>query len=87
MDAYLGYFSVVPGLEKAMKENPHLRLLVAGGMYDLATPLYAARYMLEHSSIPKDRTTFLSFPTGHSIFDSEEQLAKLANEVRSFVLK
>jgi carboxypeptidase C (cathepsin A) len=86
MDAYLGYYSVVPGLEKAMKENAKLKLLVAGGMYDLATPLYAAKYLLEHSSIPKDRTTFLSFPTGHSIFESDEQLSKLAGEVRKFLV-
>jgi carboxypeptidase C (cathepsin A) len=87
MDAYLGYFSVVPGLEKAMKQSSQLRLLVAGGMYDLATPLYTTRYLLEHSSIPSDRTIFLSFPTGHSIFESEEQLAKLSAAVRSFLLK
>jgi carboxypeptidase C (cathepsin A) len=77
----------VPGLEKAMKQDTHLKLLMAGGMYDLATPLYAARYILEHSNIPKDRTTFLSFPTGHSIFESEEQLSKLATEVRKFLNK
>lgn len=87
MDAYLGYYSVVPDLEKAMKANTHLKLLVAGGMYDLATPLYAAQYLLDQSEIPADRATLLAFPTGHSIFESEEQLARLAAAVRSFVLK
>jgi carboxypeptidase C (cathepsin A) len=87
MDAYLGYFSVLPGVENAMKKNTHLKLLVAGGIYDLATPLYTAQYLLEHSSIPKARTTFLTFPTGHSIFDSEKELSKLSAEVRRFILE
>ncbi len=86
MDAYLGYFSVVPDLETAMKNNQHLKLLIAGGMYDLATPLYATEYLLNHSEVPKDRTTFLSFPSGHSIFDNEEQLPKLSEAVKKFIL-
>ena len=87
MDAYLGYFSVLPGLEKAMKQNSQLKLLVAGGVFDLATPLYSTRYLLDHSSIPQERTTFLSFPTGHSIFDSETELAKLSVAVKNFITK
>lgn len=86
MDAWLGYYSVVPDLEKAIKANAHLKLLVAGGMYDLATPLYATQFLLNQSEIPADRATLLEFPTGHSIFESEDQLARLAAAVRSFVL-
>ncbi|HRI78774.1 MAG TPA: hypothetical protein PLR06_04490 [Cyclobacteriaceae bacterium] len=85
MDAYLGYYSVLPGLEKAMEANPQIRLLVAGGIYDLATPLYSTRYLLNHSSIPANRTTFLEYPTGHSIFDNETELKKFADAVRKFV--
>lgn len=86
MDAWLGYYSVVPDLEQAMKTNPHLKLLVAGGIYDLATPLYATQYLLNQADIPKGHATVLKFPTGHSIFDNEEQLAKLSAAVRNFVL-
>ena len=86
MDAYLGYYSVLPKLEKALHDNSKLRLLVAGGMYDLATPLYAGKYLLGQSSIPTDRTTFLSFPTGHSIFQDESALAKLSREVKHFII-
>jgi len=85
MDAYLGYYSVLPGLEQAMKADPQLRLLVAGGIYDLATPLYTGKFLLEHSSIPADRTTFLAFPTGHSIFQDENELAKFSVNVKNFI--
>jgi carboxypeptidase C (cathepsin A) len=85
MDADLGYYSVLPKLEKAMQDHPKLKLLVAGGIYDLATPLFAAKYLLEHSSIPSDRAIFLSFPTGHSIFQDEKSLARLMAEVKHFI--
>lgn len=85
MDAYRGYYSVLPDLEQAMQQQGKLRLLVAGGYYDLATPLFAAKYLLDHSTVPKNRTTFLAFPTGHSIFEEEKQLAGFAAEIRSFV--
>jgi carboxypeptidase C (cathepsin A) len=86
MDADLGYYSVLPKLEKAMHDNSKLRLLVAGGIYDLATPMFAGKYLLDQSSIPIDRTTFLSFPTGHSIFQDEIALAKLTMEVKNFII-
>jgi len=85
MDAYRGYYSVLPELEDAMNKNTGLKLLVAGGLYDLATPIYAAQYLLNHSSVPKERTTFLYYPTGHSIFENEEELQKLASAVRNFI--
>ena len=75
----------MPDLEKAIKENAHLKLLTAGGMYDLATALYATQYLLNHADIPKERATVLAFPTGHSIFENEDELAKLAAAVRNFV--
>ena len=85
MDAYLGYYSVLPDLEEAMKKNPQLKLLVAGGMYDLATPVYATQYLLNHSSVPAARTHFLYYATGHSIFENEVALKEFAAAVRLFI--
>ena len=85
MDAYRGYYSVLPELEDAMIKNTGLKLLVAGGLYDLATPIYAAKYLLNHSSVPKERTTFLYYPTGHSIFENEDELQKFSSAVRYFI--
>jgi carboxypeptidase C (cathepsin A) len=80
-----GYSTVVPGITKAMQEQKNLRSFVAGGFYDLATPVFAAKYVLGHMDIPENRVEYSFFPTGHSIFDNEEQLAILAGQVRSFV--
>ena len=85
MEVEIGYSTVIPQLQKAMKEQPSLKLFVTGGCYDLATPLYAARYILEHANIPAERITYASFPTGHSIFENEAELEKLMKQMRSFI--
>lgn len=81
------YWTVAPYITKALKEQPRLKLFVAGGYYDLATPLYAARYILEHVGVPANRVTYANFPTGHSIFEKEEELKRLADQIRSFIIK
>ena len=84
-DEYGGYRTVAPWAAQAMNTRPDLRLMVAGGYYDLATPMAAAPYALDHSGAPASRITFARFPTGHSIFDKPEELVKLANMVREFM--
>ena len=85
MQEEIGYSTVIPKLQKAIKEQPGLKLFVTGGYYDLATPLYAARYELEHSGIPKEKITYVNFPTGHSIFENEIELEKLTKLIRRFI--
>ncbi len=85
MDAWLGYYSVLPGLEKAMKEDVAIKLFVAGGLYDLATPVYGAKYLFDHSKIDPSRISFHIFPTGHSIFEVESELSKFSKKVKEFI--
>ncbi len=87
MTEEVGYSSVTPQLISAMQANPQLKLLVAGGYYDLATPLYAARYILEHTGIDPNRISYANFPTGHSIFENEEELQKLRNLLAAMIGK
>lgn len=86
MQEDIGYATVAPYITRALHENPSLHLFVAGGYYDLATPLYAARFVLEHAGVPAVRVTYANFPTGHSIFENEEELKKLAGQIRMFML-
>ena len=69
----------------AMKEQPRLRVFWAGGYYDITTPLYAGKYVLDQSGIPPERLTVASFPTGHSVFEGDDNLAKFTEAVRQFV--
>ena len=64
MDAYLGYYSVVPDLEKNKRK---CSFKVADGRAEcmiFVTALYATQYLLNHADIPKERATVLAFPPG-----------------------
>jgi hypothetical protein len=41
--------------------------------------------MFEYSGIPAVRVVFESFPTGHSIFEYDNELRILANMIRQFL--
>jgi carboxypeptidase C (cathepsin A) len=80
------YFTVAPMIAAAMSQHPKLKLLVAGGYYDMATPLYATTYALDHVGAPADRITYMNFPSGHDVFDTPEDLETLTKKIREFVV-
>jgi carboxypeptidase C (cathepsin A) len=61
------------------------RVFWSGGLYDLATPIYGGIYTLDHSGIPTDRLTVARFPTGHMVYEGDENLARFTDAVRGFV--
>lgn len=81
-----GYWTVAPYVAEALKERPGMNLFVGGGYFDLATPLYAGKYTLEHAGVPTDRVTYADFATGHSIFEREEGLMELTQKLRAFIV-
>lgn len=68
-----------------LKTRSTMRVFWSGGIYDLATPMYAGIYTLNHSAIPADRLTIARFPSGHGVYDGEENLARFAAAIRSFL--
>jgi len=70
---------------EALKTRPGTRVFWSGGLYDLATPLYGGIYTLDHSGIPQDRLTIAKFPTGHMVYEGDENLARFTKAVRAFV--
>ena len=47
-----GATNTMPDLAAAMKYNPDLKVFLAGGYYDLATPFYEGWYEMHHLPIP-----------------------------------
>jgi len=80
------YWTVAPYVAAALQKHPQMRIFVAGGYFDLATPLYATMYTLDHVGADLKRTTYVNFATGHDTFDTEENLKLLTDKVRQFVL-
>ena len=84
----MGYLDVSGRLREAMLENPHLRVLVAAGHYDLATPFASVDYTLAHMDLSKqisDRITQTYYPSGHMIYHVAEARQKLRADVGAFM--
>src|SRR5580658_646300 len=72
-------------LSIAMRRNPHLRLMVGAGYYDLVTPLGSAEYVVAHARIPMSATEMHFYPSGHMPYLGTEARQILARDVRAFV--
>lgn len=82
------YATVVPHLERAFAINPYMRLFVAEGYYDGATPYFAASYTLAHMSvdpaIAKNNITVERYTAGHMMYIDEPSAKKLRADLARF---
>jgi carboxypeptidase C (cathepsin A) len=87
-DAKDGYSDTSGHLREAMAKNPYMRVYVASGYYDLATPYYATIYTLNHMGLDSDahnRFTLEEFPVGHMVYVEKGALKKLQEDVARFI--
>jgi carboxypeptidase C (cathepsin A) len=83
-----GYANVVPSLERAFAKNPDMRLFVAEGYYDMATPYAAVEYTLAHLTVdPKVRENIVTdrFAAGHMMYIDAPSMARLRADLRQFL--
>ena len=82
------YVNVGETLRQAMSMNPALRVHVASGYYDLATPYFATRYTLDHLALEEELHGNIStsyYEAGHMMYVQLESLAKLKSELAGFL--
>ncbi len=81
------YLNVAPALRGAMTKNPSLRLFVASGYYDLATPYSATQYTLDHlgDRTLADRVTMQMYEAGHMMYTHKPSLKKLKADIAVFM--
>ena len=75
-------------LRGAWARNPHMRLFVAFGYYDGATPYYAADYTIRHMRLMPEQKTRIStghYEAGHMMYIHVPSLVRLTDDVRRFV--
>jgi len=80
--------SVSSMLGEAMRHNPHLRVYVACGYYDGATPFSAAEYAFAHVDIPEElrsKISFEYFEAGHMMYLHEPSRLRLSASLAGFV--
>jgi carboxypeptidase C (cathepsin A) len=79
------YLNLTPYLGTALRENRGMRIFVAQGYYDFATPYFAAEYALSRTGIPQDRVQFHYYDAGHMMYVRDEDRAKLSHDIREFI--
>lgn len=82
------YADTATHLRQALAKNPHLKVLVASGYYDLATPYYATEYTLSHLGVDAElrkNITTAYYPAGHMMYIEQGSLGKLQKDVNDFL--
>lgn len=82
-----GFADTSTALRSAMAKNPYMKVFVASGYYDLATPFEAAYYTVNHMDLdPKLRANvqFAEYEAGHMMYIHVPSLKKLKKDVDGF---
>jgi carboxypeptidase C (cathepsin A) len=77
-----------PELAKAMRRNPHMKVLFASGRYDLGTPYSATDWSLAQLDAPAEvlaRVTHRYYDAGHMMYSREADLVKLKNDLAAWL--
>jgi len=82
--------SVAGALAEAMRHNPHLRVYVACGYYDGATPYFAAEHAFAHLAIPDERRRDIEmdyYEAGHMMYVHEPSRLRQSDALAEFVTR
>jgi len=85
-----GYPDTSEALRLAFVKNPYMRLFVASGYYDLATPFFATRYTLNHMNLDAAQQSKISlgyYDAGHMMYIKSSSLDRLKQDVSGFLQK
>ena len=81
---------VTPKLERAMRQNPHLRVHVSYGYYDGATPHFAAEDVFAHLRIPAELRANIEhayYEAGHMMYVHEPSRVRQSADLAAFVTR
>jgi carboxypeptidase C (cathepsin A) len=84
----MGYPSTTSQLREAMTQNPHMRVLIASGYYDLATPYRAVEHALAGLGLDPSLRQNLAvayYEAGHMMYLHAPSLQKLKRDGAAFI--
>lgn len=82
------YLDTAEDLRRAMLKNPHLKVWICGGYYDLATPYFAAEQTVKQMALPKpirENFTTTNYPAGHMLYLDESVLRAWKSDFVKFL--
>ncbi|MCP2363497.1 carboxypeptidase C (cathepsin A) [Nonomuraea thailandensis] len=83
------HVQVASRLSAAMRANPHLRVHVACGYHDGATPYFAAEHTFAHLAVPAElagNVEFRYYEAGHMMYVHEPSRLRQSADLAAFVL-
>jgi carboxypeptidase C (cathepsin A) len=81
------YVNVADMLRDAMSENPNLKVMIANGYYDLATPFFATEYTVSHMGLEPalgNHVNLTYCDAGHMLYTKKSCLEALDKAMAEF---
>lgn len=75
-------------LKNAMAKNPYMKIFLAQGYYDMATPFYAAEYTVSAMNLDpqlRRNVSFAYYEAGHMMYIEKNSLKKLKDDASAFI--
>ena len=82
------YVNVAETLRRSMNINPYLKVHVANGYYDLATPYFATKYTFDHLGLDdslKGNISMSYYPAGHMMYIQVQSLDAMKTNLVEFI--
>ncbi len=83
-----GFPDTSAALRAALARNPDMRIYVASGLFDLATPYFATEYTLAHMGLDAGQRARIrtgEYAAGHMMYVHAGELARLKEAVAAFM--
>lgn len=83
-----GFVNVAENMRQAMAADENLKVFVANGYYDLATPFFATEYTMNHLNLEphlKSNIEMYYYEAGHMMYINQDSLVKLKQDLAGFI--
>ena len=83
-----GYADTSIRMKDAMAKNPYMKIMIAQGYYDMATPFFAAEYTVSAMNLDpslRKNISFNYYEAGHMMYIDVGQLKKLHDDAATFI--
>lgn len=82
-----GFADTSVNLRAALERNPHMKVFIASGYYDLATPFHAVEYTVAHMGLSpslRKNLQWSEYEAGHMMYIHVPSLKKLKRDIDAF---
>ncbi len=83
-----GYADTSRSLKSAMSKNPYMKVFIANGYYDMATPFSATEYTVSAMNLDpqlRKNISFTYYEAGHMMYIEKVSLQKLKEDASAFI--